>query len=321
MGFDSRKNIQRTADAESFTARITEGTSTVRADITYKKSYKIGPPSITTSTMDQLMDALAKQDRTVKFYKTGSDAGTLNAKDATALENLRTDLSVSDVRYRSACRAFGQKPQPRPTQATTLAAQTAVPSLMSSAAALADFEREHGELFQPPYGHMNLHAIEAWFVDEGAQWTAANLAKCYAELKSFGCFRDARTLSRDMNGSMRIVRNYDRAAIVVARRQQVLAQQNAAPSNLSEVDAFAWNYVVQNHPGVPVGSQAFKQLCSQQVLAWAKDYAIEADPSLAAADKRGQLSVAINKVLVAWSRNPNLGQGQKTIKDTRVWLG
>ncbi len=45
MGFDSRKSITRTADAESFTAKISEGTNVCRADISYKSTFKIGPPS------------------------------------------------------------------------------------------------------------------------------------------------------------------------------------------------------------------------------------------------------------------------------------
>jgi hypothetical protein len=41
MSFDSRKSIQRTADAESFTAKIVEGTNAVRADISYKPKFKM----------------------------------------------------------------------------------------------------------------------------------------------------------------------------------------------------------------------------------------------------------------------------------------
>ena len=320
--FDNRKNLALTADAPSYTARITPGSYSWTATISYKPGWKVGPPSVTAKDSDTLMGELTRLDSAVKFYKTGNDTGALSAKDSAALEAMRTDLSVSDVRYRSACRAFGQKPQPRPTQAaTTTAAQQPLVPFYVQGAAWGAFMQAHGELFVGVFAEQNAATISQYLTDFQLQSDAASLDQAYRELKAANCFRDARTLSRDLKGSLSIVQPYSHDRIVAMRCQQVAAQQNAAPSNLSEVDASAWNYVAQNHPGVLVGSPAFKQLCSQQVLAWAKDYAIDADPSLAAADKRGQLSVAINRVLVAWSRNPNLGQGQKTIKDTRVWLG
>ena len=324
MSFDSRKNIQRTADAQSFTAQIVEGTSTVRAEISYKPTYKIGVPSITAANMDALMVALQKQDPTVRFYKTGSDAGTLSAKDAAVLEAMRTDPKVTDVQYRSAARNFGVKPQVRNLQTATAntSLPKSAPTLVESVTAWSNFEREHGELFTGVFAAQNLKVIEQWFADEpGAQWNAANLATCYRELKAFGCFRDARTLSRDMSGSMQIVRQYDRAAIVAARRQQVVQAANAAPAGLSEVDAEAWNAVRAKYPQLPVNSAEFKKCCSDTILLWAREYVLESQPELAAANKRGELSVAIDKVIMQWTRNPNLGQGQKTIKDTRIWLG
>ncbi len=54
------------------------------------------------------MDALNKQDRTVKFYKRGANEGTLTAKDAAMLAQLRDDKNTSDAVYRTACASFGR---------------------------------------------------------------------------------------------------------------------------------------------------------------------------------------------------------------------
>jgi hypothetical protein len=325
MGFDSRKNVKRTADAESFTARITENANTVRADIQYKPTYKVGAPSITTRDMDSLMAALAKQDSTVKFYARAEGAGTLSAKDAAMLENLRQDPHTADTVYRTACASFGQKPQPRNINtgpvASTANLPQGVPALRASAEAWSAFETAHGELFRPPYGLLNLRAIEQYFADEKVQWTADNLATCYKELKAANVFRDARTLTRGMHGALTIVEPYSHDRIVALRQKQVVQAANAAPSNLSEVDASAWNAVHAKYPQLSVNSAGFKKCCSDTILLWAREYVLEQQPKLAAANKRGELSVAIDKVITQWTRNPNLGQGQKTIKDTRIWLG
>jgi len=324
MGFNNAP-VTRTADSETFTAKISVGTNVVRAELQYKAGFRVGPPSITTRDMDSLMAALQKQDRTVKFYARAEGAGTLSAKDAATLDALKNDPHTSDSVYRTACASFGQKPQPRNVTAAKTASTAnlpqGVPALRASAEAWTAFETAHGELFQPPYGLLNLRAIENWFADEKVQWTADTLAQCYAELKAAQVFRTAGTLTRGIHGALQIVKPYSHAAIVAARQQRVMEATNAAPSNLTAVDRDAWEAVRRANPKMQVGSAAFKQLCSQTVLAWAKAFVLDADASLAADDKRGQLSVAINRVLVQWSRNPNLGQGNKTIKDTRIWLG
>ena len=116
--FDNRKNLTLVADAPSFTAKITPGSYSWSATISYKPTFKQGPPSITAKDSDTLMGELMRLDGAVKFYKTANGANTLTAKDTTALEGMRTDRSVSDAQYRSACRALGQKPQPRDIKPT-----------------------------------------------------------------------------------------------------------------------------------------------------------------------------------------------------------
>jgi hypothetical protein len=280
--------------------------------------------------MDALMDALHKQDATVRFYKTGSDTGTLPAKDAAVLEAMRTDPKVTDVQYRSACRNFTVKPQVRNLQTAT--ANTSVPksapTLVESVTAWSRFETEHAELFVGVFAAQNLKVIENWFADEpGAQWTAANLARCYAELKAAGTFRDARTLSRDLNGSLQIAQPYSRERILAMRRQQVVDVATAPPSNLSEVDREAWNAARAKYPQLPVNSAGFKKCCSDTVLLWARTEVLEAHPELAAANKRSELRAAVDKQLMIWAKqgNPNSQIGAlgntPMPKATRIWLG
>jgi hypothetical protein len=324
MGFNNAP-ITRTADAESYTAKINVSANVAHADIQYKAGFKQGPPSITSRDLDTLTNALAKLDNTVKFYARAEGAGTLSAKDAAMLAQLRDDKNTSDAVYRTACKSFGVKPEPR-TVNTVAAASTAnlpqgAPSLRASAEAWAAFEQAHGELFQPPYGLLNLRAIEQYFADEKVQWTADTLATCYKELKAANCFRDARTLTRGMHGALTIVQPYSHDRIVALRQKQAAAIATAAPSNLSDVDREAWNAVHAKYPQLPVNSAEFKQCCSQTVQLWAKEYALEQQPELAAANKRGELRKAVDAVILQWMKNPNLGQGNKTIKDTRIWLG
>jgi|HubBroStandDraft_6_1064221.scaffolds.fasta_scaffold00205_27 hypothetical protein len=323
MGFGNIKSVSYNADAPSFSAAITPGVNIWSATLTYKAGWKAGPPSITARDMDALMAALTKQDSGVKFYKTDADAGTLAAKDVATLEAMRTDTDhVSDLQYRSACRNFGQQPQPRPTRAAnkTNATQSVTPFL-ESATAWQEFEREHGELWSKPFGDMNCKIILQYLADENMQVTKANLAQAHRELKAANCFRSPNTLSRDINGSLTIVQPYSHARILALRQKQAAAAANAAPAGLSEVDREAWEAVHGKYPQLSVHSAEFKQCCSNTILLWAREYVLEQQPELAAANKKGELRKAVDTVVTQWTRNPNLGQGQKTIKDTRIWLG
>jgi hypothetical protein len=325
-GFNNSKSISYVADAPSFSAVITPGTAVQTASLTYKAGWKAGPPSVTTTTMDQLMAALLRLDAACKFYKRDANAGTLSAKDAAVLEQLRKDPHTSDIQYRMMCKSFGVKPQPRNVTTNTVASTAnlpqGAPSLRASAEAWAAFETAHGELFQPPYGLLNLRAIEQYFADEKVQWTADTLATCYKELKAANCFRDARTLTRGMHGDLQVVQPYSHERILAARRRQVVTQQNAAPSNLSEVDREAWNAVRAKYPQLPINSAGFKKCCSDTVLLWATDYAKEQQAELAATNKRGELRKAVDAVLVQWARQSNSNIGQPNSKaTTKIWLG
>jgi hypothetical protein len=330
-GFDNRKNISYIADAPSFCAVITPGTAVQTASLTYKAGWKPGPPSVTTSTMDQLMAQLLKLDSACKFYKRGAEAGTLSAADAKALEAMRLDVArTSDAQYRSACRAFGQKPQPRPAGNSVTVANAAnrpqgIPALRASSEAWMAFEQAHAELFQLPYGLLNLNVIENWFADEKVQWTADTLAQCFAELKAANCFRTAATLTRGINGSLQIVQPYSHERILQLRNRQVVAQQNAAPANLSDVDRAAWDAVRAKYPQLPVNSAGFKKCCADTLVLWARTHAIETNPAHEPRDTRGDsaaLRQATDRILMQWARQSNSNIGQPNSKaQTKIWLG
>jgi hypothetical protein len=321
MAFDNRKNISYVADAPSFSAVITPGTAVQTAVLTYKAGWKAGPPSVTTSTMDQLMAQLSKLDSACKFYKRDANAGTLTAAETRMLTQLRDDPHTSDVAYRNAAKKFGVKPEPR-TVNTTPAASTAnlpqgVPALRASAEAWQAFEQAHGELFQPPYGLLNLRIIEQYFSDEKLQWTSETLATCYRELKAAGNFRDARTLTRGMNNDLQVVQPYSHARILALRNKQTVEAATAPPDYLSDVEKDAWRAVQQAYPKLPVRSAEFQDCSKRTLVKWATEYAVEKDPSLGAANKKGELSVAVNAVLNQWSRIKKPAQSLSQ----RVWLG
>ena len=340
-GFDNRKNVSRTADAPSFSAVINEGNNVCTASITYKKGFKVGVTGVTARDMDTLMRELTKLDSAVRFYKRGRNEGTLSAKDAAMLAQLRDDKNTSDAVYRTACASFGQKPEPRNITVAPVASTAnlpqGVPSLRASAEAWTAFEQEHNDLFGGSvgtvFGVQNVHVIEKWFADEKVQWTADSLAQCYRELKALQCFRTANTLTRGMHGDLQVVQPYSRERILQLRNQQVADVASQPPAGLSDVDRECWEAVHRAYPNLAVNSAGFKQCMRDTLQKWCREHVAEEHPDWfttnakgqleSIASKRAEVQAAADRVLVQWVRagNPNLGQGNKTIKDTRIWLG
>jgi hypothetical protein len=246
----------------------------------------------------------------------------LSSADAELLEEMRVTAAVSDKAYRNACAKLGVPPRPRPTRAAVQAAQTAVPFFEQDQAWQA-FATAHGELFVAPFAVQNAHIIQQWMKDENRQSDSAALEQAYRECSAANYFRDARTLSRDFNGSLRIVRPYSHAELVAARRQQTVEAATTPPAYLSDLERDCWQAVRQAHPSLSPRSAAFQTCCKDTLLKWSCEYCLEQDPSLGAANKCGELRAAIDRVITQWVRikNPNLGAGNKTIKDTRIWLG
>ena len=239
--------------------------------------------------------------------RTQNGGRELSFADAKALEAVRVDLTVSAQSYRNACAKLGVPPRPRPTQGVTPASQALVPFHVQGEA-YRTFMQAHMELFIAPFGEHNAAIIANWMQDNDRQCDAASLAQCYTELKSFGCFRKANTLTRGMTGSLQIVRPYDHAAIVAARHQQTTDAVNQPPAYLSDVERDAWQAVRQKYPTLSVRSAGFNTCVRDTLVLWAKEYCIEQQPQLAATNAKGQLAhqgelnAAITKVLNSWAK-------------------
>ena len=123
-----------------------------------------------------------------------------------------------------------------------------------------------------------------------------------------------------MGNDFRVVRPYNHAEVVASRQQQVADATNQPPAGLSDVDLECWRAVHQAYAHLDVNSPAFKKCCRATLEKWATDFAKEQNPSLAAANKKGELRAAADKVLAAWVRqgNSKLKLGGKG--SVKLWL-
>jgi hypothetical protein len=162
--------------------------------------------------------------------------------------------------------------------------------------------------------------VRAADLDATAQAEVRTLVTC---LNQIAHDADARTMIRDMSGSMRIVRPYSHAEIVAARRQQTVEAVNAPPAYLSDVERDAWIAVHQKYPTLSVQSAGFQTCVRDTILKWSREFVLEQQPELAAANKKGELNVAVNKVLNAWAKisNPNMNKRVDDKGNERLWLG
>jgi hypothetical protein len=255
-------------------------------------------------------------------------APVLSAADQRTLEAMRADLTVGTQAYRNACAKFGVQPQVRPTQAAMPMSQALVPFHVQGQA-YGEFMQAHGELFTGFFAEGNAAIIAQWMQDEGRQCDAASLDQCYRECLAAGYFRDARTLSRDMSGSMRIVRPYNHAELVAARKQQTVEAVNQPPAYLSDLEKDAWQAVRRAYPNLSVQSAGFQTCVRDTTVLWARQHVLESQPELGATNAKGQLAhqgelnEAIRKVLNAWARisNPNMGKRVDEKGNERLWLG
>ena len=258
--------------------------------------------------------------------RTQSGGPDLAFKDAQMLEALRVDITrTSDIAYRNACVKFGVPPRPRPARPVLTAPQTRVPFHVQGEAFSA-FMQAHGELFgnlgTGVFAEQNYAVLAKWMEDESCQMDAASLDRCYRECFAAGYFRDARTLSRDMSGSLRVVRPYNHAELVALRRRQTADIANQPPAGLSAVDAEAWQAVRSKYPTLPVNSTGFKQCMRDTVSLWARQHVSEEHPEWFSQNpangqlepitgKRAEVQQAADRVLVQWIRagNPKLKIG------------
>jgi len=118
-----------------------------------------------------------------------------------------------------------------------------------------------------------------------------------------------------------IVNRYDANVLNKIRNKPAEEQ---VPAHLGEADSLAWQVVHNDYPKLPTNSLAFKRKCSDQLVAWARQRSLEADPTLAKDENRSLLEKKMSEVLMGWARqsNANVGAGNKSGRDSRrVWLG
>lgn len=308
-----------TADANTFTAVINvRGDRNFHAAITAKAGYKVSVPGITAATEEALMTALQKLDGTVRFYKknaTNEATETRASKDAEIVEALRVDPKVSDKSYYHAAKTMKIPILARP-DFTNTQARAAVTPTRQLATDYVNFENRHPELLAGGFIEQNVAVIQRWLADENKEGTAVNLEVALAELKEAGMIRNAST--GRLGGAIVVAYSHGR---ILQMRKSRATQQFQMPEGLSPADEMAWSYVHSEHPNVPTNSLGFKKLCSQQLLDWAKQRAVEADPSLK--DKPAELRKSMDSILLGWARQsqPNAGSGNRSAVATKVWLG
>jgi hypothetical protein len=242
----------------------------------------------------------------------------LSSSDAELLEKLRVDVTrTTDIAYRNFCAKMGVPPRQRPTQTAVTTSQPQIhANVLEQTDAWRTFASQHGEITAPPFGDGNMNLILQYLADEGnLPSTPATLEQAYRELRAANCFRTAATLTRGIHGALTVVQPYSHERIVAMRNQQAVDVATAPPAYLSDVERDCWNAVRAKYPQLPVNSAGFRQCCKDTLVKWSTEYCLEQDPSLGAAGRKGELSVAVTKVINSWSRVKKQSLSQ------RIWLG
>jgi hypothetical protein len=268
-------------------------------------------------TETQMQDNLRKLDPSVKFLDrkiTTEAQGTQRAsQDDTLLEAMRVDPAIKDVAYFNACRKLGQNHVPRPDFTGTKSAQQITP-LYQVIAQFEAWKKTHPELLYGVFGDYNFQLISDWMENENREFTTQSLEQAYAELNAAHCFKSFDT----GRPGGRIVQEYDHAALVAARKNRAAVIE--PPANLSPVDRQAWERIHAINPHLDVRSEKFRATCQQQIWAWARTNALKEGFT---AENEGEMRKRCEEIILGWARksNPNLGAGNKSAVDSRVWLG
>lgn len=307
----------KAADANTFSAQITSTGNTIRAHVTFKDNRTQKEVFYTFMSEGQMQENLRKLDSSVKFLNRQvtqeAEVTQRASQDDALLEAMRVDPSVNDAAYRSACRSAKQKPEPRPDFTGTKEAQKITP-FYSQYAQFGAWAKTHPELSYGVFEEYNLDLISQWCAAENREFTTQNLEQAYAELNAAHCFKSFDT----GRPGGRIVQTYDHAALVAARKNRAAVVE--PPVNLSPVDRQAWERIHALNPHLDVHMDKFRSLCQQQVYSWAKINALKEGFTEANA---GELNKRCDEIILGWARqrNANLGVGNKSAVDRRIWLG
>ena len=314
--FQGAPTMKRVADGNLLTATITPGAHTWRASITWKEGFT-GSGAITAYGEPQLKAALLQMDKSVKFLERSVDTSEVVSKaseqNADICEAMRTDPGVNDQAYRSACRKFGVAISLRPDFSGTSTTQKVTP-LYQVLTQFDSWKSKHSEFSLAPFAEFNIALLSQYLDDENREFTTVNLDQAYAELSEASMFKSADTGRR----GGRIVQPYDHARLIANRKARAAVIE--PPANLSPVDDQCWRLVHSKFPRVDVRSQRFRNLCSTQILDWARENALKEGFT---DENEGPMRQRCDQIITDWGRQskPTLGTGNKAAVDRRIWLG
>jgi hypothetical protein len=313
--FDSRPAYN--AEASHFTATIKAGTYKWTAELEWKEANKFAAPlsfnalSRTTgkyagakvihaANEEALRAQLRQIDPSVRFIATtnkttalGTAITALSDSDATMLEGMRTDSSVSDTLYNRACRQFGTPPQKRPdfTVAPTVVTKSPYSETetgeLNTAFLRLFLDKYHPELKENGHEAFNRDILLRWHTDSGLRiLTLASLERALQECSALQFFRSALSGTRTRGQSdSNLVRSYSFDAVQEYRRSDEEPPAQPPPPQGSPQEAaenarvlrLAKNQVRQLHPSWNEKSGEFNKSVTEVIRSWA----INENPNLA----------------------------------------
>jgi hypothetical protein len=312
--FDTRPAYN--ADASHFTATIKAGTYKWTAELEWKEANKFAAPlsfnaqsrttgkyagaKVISATSEEALRAQLRQiDPSVIFIATtnkttalGTAITALSDSDATMLEGMRTDSSVSDTLYNRACRQFGTPPQKRPDFTVTPTVVEKSPYTETETGELNHaflrifLDKKHPELKESGHEPFNTEVLLRWHRDSGLNiLTMASLDRAFEECDALRFFRSALsgTRTRGQNDSS-VVRAYSFQKIQDYRNppqeEQPAPPPPGSPQEAAEnarVLRLAKNQVRQLHPSWNEKSGEFNKSVTEVIRRWA----INENPNLA----------------------------------------
>jgi hypothetical protein len=311
--FDTRPSYQ--AEASHFTATIKAGNLKWTAVIDWKEANKfadplsfnaqprttgkyVGAKVIHATSEEALRRQLRQIDPSVKFVavankKTalGTAITTLSDSDATMLEGMRTDSSVSDTLYNRACRQFGATPQKRPdfTVAPTVVTKSPYDSEttgeLNQAFLRIFLDKKHPELKESGHEPFNTEVLLRWHKDSGlGVLTMASLDRAFQECSELQFFRNSPSGTRSRGQEPNMVHSYSFQKIQDYRNppqeEQAAPPPPGSPQEAAEnarVLRLAKNQVRQLHPSWSEKSGEFNKSVTEVIRSWA----VNENPNLA----------------------------------------
>lgn len=278
-----------------FNARVTSGSRTWTAELTWKDPSNAGPGSITTLDEASLRNKLENLDRqrasvmdalsiprasSLRYVREAAEPtkaeAASNELDAKLLEQMRIDPKTSDAAYFNYCRKLGVKHQARPDFTAPAAVEqspyTAQETAEINNAWLAHFmTKVHPELLEANHGEYNKSVLLQWHADEGLRaMTTDSLIRAHAECFTLQFFRTPLVGKRGY-GNASSVRPYDRSEIERLRQENnELANPQPVQVSPERVKAMAKERVKQFFPQLRPGTREYELKIDEVLLSWAR---------------------------------------------------